>query len=276
MKSHAFIARFITRFLLALPMLLLLLNIGFAQSASTKPITEKGLTDALKIGGLEESELVSAIKTRGVDFALTAQTEKSLRAAGASDSVIDAVRGNYRGAVAAPVQSQLSPPAAPAATSTPRPPAYAPGVYYYGDSVLTPLPVESIAWKGTGLMRGLRKASAGLLNEQMTGNIAGAHSGTSIRTPVSFLLRLAPGASSQSYLLLHLHDKHDNREFKSGSGGEKSSDEVAFQITRTADGDYQINFTAGSGEYAFVQRSDIPTDRGAENFGKAFTFRIPD
>jgi hypothetical protein len=273
MKHHSFMA---ARFHLVLLMLILLVNIGAAQTAPAKPISEKGLTDALKIGGLEESELITAIKTRGVDFALTAQTEKGLRTVGASNAVINAVRANYRGAIATPVQPQPAHPQAPSAAVAQRPNAYPPGVYFLSGSVLTPLPVESIEWKGAGLMRGLHKASIGLLNEQMTGNIAGSHSGTSIHIPVSFLMELAPGTSPDNYLLLHLHGKHDDREFKSGLGGDKSSDEVAFQATKTAEGKYQISCTPGSGDYAFVQRSDIPKDKGADSLGKAFTFRVPD
>jgi hypothetical protein len=113
-----------------------------------------------------------------------------------------------------------------------------------------------------------------LLNGQITGNIAGAHSDTSIHAPVTFLLRLAPGSSSGSCLLLHLHGKHDNREFKAGFGGENSSDEVSFQATKASRGSFEINFTQGSGEYAFILRSDVPKDKGSESPGRAFTFRI--
>ena len=273
MNTHPFIARF----LLIVSMLVLLSNIGIAQSASAKPITQKGLTDALKIGGLDEHELINAIKTRGVDFILTPQIEQSLRAVGASDGVINATRGNYHGATAAPIpppQPPLVQANVPAVASTNKAKPLNPGVYLLNGSAWSPLPVESITWEGAGLMRGIRKATGGLLNEQITGTIAGSHSDTSIHAPVSFLLRLAPGTTAVNYLLLHLHGKRDNREFKAGLGGEKSSDEVVYQATRTTDGSFFISFTQGSGDYAFVLRSDIPKDKGAENPGKAYSFRI--
>lgn len=270
MKNHPFISRF----LLIVPMLLLLLNIGMAQSASTKPITQKGLTDALKIGGLDSGDLIEAIKTRGVDFVLTPQIEANLRAAGASDKVISAVRGNYRGAASGP----SAPPApvqytAPVVVNTVRTSPSGGGVFFMRGSQWASLPVESITWSGAGLMRDIHIASGGLLNEQITGNIAGTHSIVSVHAPASFLLRLPGGASVASYMLVHLHGKKDNRDFKTGFAGLKSSDEVAFQAS-ASDGGYQITFTQGSGDYAFVLRNDIPKDKGTENPSKALTFRV--
>lgn len=271
--------RFVARFLpIALLVVVLLPVLAMAQGSSAKPISEKGLTDALKIGGLKESELISAIKTRGVDFQLTAKSEKTLRAAGATDGEIAAVRANYRGTVAAPVPAAPQPVSPPvqAQPAAPSPSSRSSGVYFKNGSSWTPLQVESVTWEDTKLMSGLRKASGGLLNEEITGTIAGSQSVTAARAPVQFLLQIAPGISVQSYLLVHLHGKHDNREFKAALGGGKSSDGVAFQATQTADNSYQINFSAGSGDYAFILRSDIPAAKGNTNPGKAFTFHIKD
>ena len=71
----------------------------FAQNieSSTKPITLKGLEDAIKIGGLQESEFIGIIQSRGVDFVLTPQITDTLRGLGASAAVIQAVGANYRG-----------------------------------------------------------------------------------------------------------------------------------------------------------------------------------
>jgi hypothetical protein len=72
---------------------------AFAQSTqrNTKPITLKGLEDAIKIGGLKDSELISQIQSRGVDFTLTSEITDALRGLGASAAVIRAVGANYRG-----------------------------------------------------------------------------------------------------------------------------------------------------------------------------------
>lgn len=60
------------------------------------PITQSGLLDALRIGGLSPKALIQEIKSRGVGFELTGPVEAELRAAGAKPAVIDAVRANYR------------------------------------------------------------------------------------------------------------------------------------------------------------------------------------
>ena len=276
-KLPSFAIRFIARFLPIALLLVLLPGLATAQSSSTKPISEMGLTDALKIGGLKESELIDAIKTRGVDFQLTAQSEQGLRAAGATDGEIAAVRTNYRGAGTAPAQPAPQPASPPvqAPAATPSPASLSPGVYFKNGSEWAPLPGESVTWGGTGGVSGLlRKASGGLLDEEITGTIAGSHSGTAVHALVEFFPQLAPGTSVQDYLLVHLHGKKDNREFKSGLGGGKSSDGVAFQATSIAKNSYQIDFSAGTGDYAFILRSDIPTAKGAAHPGKAFTFRI--
>ena len=89
---------------------------AFAQSApsSTKPITLKGLKDAIKIGGLKDSELIGQIKSRGVDFVLTPQITDALRGLGASPAVIQAVGANYRGTAAAQTPAQPPPARQPA------------------------------------------------------------------------------------------------------------------------------------------------------------------
>ncbi len=89
----------------------------WAQAA--KPITLKGLTDALKIGGLTNAELVKLIEDRGVDFELTRENEAALKAAGASAEVLLAVHDNYRGAP--PVNPESAAPTPAAATPTPPP-----------------------------------------------------------------------------------------------------------------------------------------------------------
>lgn len=90
-----------------------LLRAQSAPAPNTKPITQEGLTAALHIGGLTSDELAGIIKQRGVAFQLTDQVESELRAAGATDTVIEAVRANYR--------PPAPPPAPPAAA--PAPPA---------------------------------------------------------------------------------------------------------------------------------------------------------
>jgi hypothetical protein len=70
-----------------------------ASAQAVKPISKKGLLDALQIGGLTQSELELFVKQRGVDFKLAAQDEAELRKAGASQGLVDAVKAHYRAPV---------------------------------------------------------------------------------------------------------------------------------------------------------------------------------
>lgn len=72
---------------------------GFNQTApKKKPITKEGLVAALRINGLTTAELVQQVEMRGVDFVLTDEIEKELRAVGAQPALIAAVRANSRSA----------------------------------------------------------------------------------------------------------------------------------------------------------------------------------
>jgi hypothetical protein len=70
-----------------------------ANSETAKPpIKKDALFDALRIKGLTTTELVTLVKERGVDFQMTSEDEKELRAAGARPALIEAIRGSHRGA----------------------------------------------------------------------------------------------------------------------------------------------------------------------------------
>ncbi len=67
-----------------------------AQSQMRKPISERGLLESMRIGGLTTGELVREVQQRGVDFLLTMDIEARLRRAGAAPELIRALRANRR------------------------------------------------------------------------------------------------------------------------------------------------------------------------------------
>src|SRR5438067_6630214 len=77
-----------------------------AAQTAKKPITKKGLMDAVKINGLSTQELVQQIERRGVDFEMTSDAEGDLRSVGARPEVIDAARSNYRPPATVPAASR--------------------------------------------------------------------------------------------------------------------------------------------------------------------------
>lgn len=243
---------------------------------SAKPITEKGLVTALTIGGLAPQELVDIIGRRGVDFALTPEVEQQLRDSGANAAVIDAVRAHYQshgGEHATEASDPVVPApraAAPSNESAPLPGQ--PGVFYRNGASWIQLRPEAASWHHEGFVHDLNKG--GLIHAEISGQVAGTHSPITMRSPASFLIRTANGAMLQDYLLVHLHEKNDNRNFKVALGGKKSKDGVDFQPAKIADQVYEIDFTQGTGEYAFFTRSIIPTGKNGTNDGQVLTFRI--
>lgn len=75
-----------------------ILSVPVLSAQSTKPISFKGLVDALKTHGLSNSELAQKVKTRGVDFELSPDMESELRAVGADDELVVAVRTSHHDA----------------------------------------------------------------------------------------------------------------------------------------------------------------------------------
>jgi hypothetical protein len=251
---------------------------AFAQSTSSgaKPITLKGLEDALKIGGLQDSELIGQIQSRGVDFILTPQITDALRGLGASAAVIQAVGANYRGTPApnvnpvAPPPPPIAPPAPSHATA-----GYpsAPGIYFKQGSAWTRLQQESVAWHNQGLTKTLKKFSGGLINTEATGEMPGAHSATSVHAPASFLISPASGLTIGNYLIVHLHGKKDDREFKISLGQLHSEDQVDFRPAKVNNNLFEVDFAQGQGDYAFVTSRDVPTAQSS-NDSFLFTFQI--
>lgn len=84
------------------------------RAQAKRPITKKGLLEAVQINGLTTKELVVRIQQRGVDFELTPDDEAAFRRAGARPEIIAAARENYRPAVA--VAARTGAPAANTST----------------------------------------------------------------------------------------------------------------------------------------------------------------
>lgn len=59
------------------------------------PIKKEWLLYPLRAGRYKETELVRLVERRGVSFQMTAEDEKELRAAGATDRLLEVIRNNY-------------------------------------------------------------------------------------------------------------------------------------------------------------------------------------
>ncbi len=83
-------------------LLMTALILGAQNAPAVKPISQSGLQEALRIGGLTTQELVDIVRQRGVTFQMTDQVETELRTAGAETALIEAIRANYRSPIEKP------------------------------------------------------------------------------------------------------------------------------------------------------------------------------
>lgn len=260
--------------------LLLYTPTALLAQESPKPITERGLVTALTIGGLSSQELVDIIDRRGVDFGLTPEVEQQLRSAGATDAIVDAVRTHSRQAsagehatVAGSGMVVPAPRASGSSIAESAPLPGQPGVFYRDGTSWVQLRPEAATWHHEGFVHDLNKG--GLIHAEISGQVAGTHSPITMHSPASFLIRATKGAMLQDYLLVHLHEKNDNRNFKVAPGGKNSKDAVDFRPAKIGDEFYEIDFTQGTGEYAFFTRSIIPGGKNdSSHEGQVLTFRI--
>src|SRR2546430_706748 len=74
----------------------LALSVAAQTQKGAKPISRKGLVEAVKLNGLSTTEFVQFIERRGVDFEMTSDAEAELKGAGARPEVVEAARTNYR------------------------------------------------------------------------------------------------------------------------------------------------------------------------------------
>lgn len=267
--------------------LLLFLALGFITSplgsaqGSTKPITEHGLEQSLRVGALKDPELIALIKKRGVDFILSSDLEHLLIGAGASPAVLEAVRTHYRGPdgdiVTAP-PTATSRAAERAAERTPAKPSLpqAPGIYIQRGTAWVALHQESAEYVPAGMVKAFGKASGGLLklHGDVNGEIAGSHSNTSAPSPAVFLIRMPVGLSAADYLLVHTHATHDNREFKISADALKSKDNVAFRLLDLSGSNLQIEVSQGAGDYAFVDANTQPSHTEEDHKAFLYTFQL--
>jgi hypothetical protein len=106
---------------------MILTAVAFAvQGQSSKPITKRGLVEALRLKGLTEQELMHHVEQRGVDFQLTAQDQTDLKEAGAGQQLLQVVRANYRPNSEAPIPKSAANPTSVAANPNSPPPTITP------------------------------------------------------------------------------------------------------------------------------------------------------
>jgi len=256
---------------------------GQTQARAKTVAPHAGLTceDVIKLAraGLAEDIIIQQIKKNGHAFDLSTDQLVALKAANVSDRIVEVMLDPSRTAGAAeppppPVSkptglpsSPPAPPPPPEARTTPieaeRHTVHAAlpteaGVYVKNHGQWVEVPPEIVYWKTGGVLKTV--ATAGIRHGDVNGHIPGTESRTRLEGPLEFLIVAPEGVALAEYQLLRLRRNHDNREFRTVTGGFLHSqsgaqrDVVQFDGKKLAARAYQVSFpeSAGPGEYGFL------------------------
>ena len=89
----------------AATILFVVMTTSAALMQAKQPYDKDKLLRVVQLNALPTTEVVEAIQQRGVDFRMSSDIESQFRGAGARPEVINAIRGNYRGAPSSPPPS---------------------------------------------------------------------------------------------------------------------------------------------------------------------------
>ena len=233
-----------------------------------------GLTfdDVIKLtkAGLAEDIIIQQIKKNGHAFDLSTDQLVALKAANMRDRIVEVMLDPSRTAAAEPPPPPVSKPiATPPPETKPAPveaerhtvhaelPAET-GVYIKNHDQWVEVPPEIVYWKTGGVLKTV--ATAGVRHGDVNGHVPGSDSRTRLEGPTEFLIVAPEGVALAEYQLLRLRRNHDNREFRTLTGGFLHSqsgaqrDVVQFDGKKLATRIYQVSFpeSAGPGEYGFL------------------------
>jgi hypothetical protein len=224
--------------------------------------------------GLGESLIVSMIHSQPGKYTLNPDELVKLKQAGVSENILAAMIAKGAGNTAAP--------GAGASGATPSDPDIPQGmdvgVYYKKGGKWEEMLPEIVNWKTGGVLKHI--ASAGIVKGDINGNIQGAHSRNSVKSPVEVLVYAPEGVAITEYQLIHLHENTDSREFRTVTGGVlhesggATRDLIPFEGKKVANRTYKVLLpNLGAGEYGFLPPEAVTLAKGA-SIGKMHTFHL--
>jgi hypothetical protein len=196
-----------------------------------------------------------------------------LKKAGVSDQVLAAMAAKNKGVSGA---ASAEAPATSVATNYDD---LDTGVYYKVKNEWVAVPTEVVNWRSGGVLKSM--ATNGIVKGDINGHLKGASSATKITAPIEFLIKTGDTFEATDYQLVHFHDKSDQREFRTMTGGVfhssggASRDALPFEQKKIARHTYLIalpNVTT-PGEYGFLTPG-LSNSTTSGSTGKSYTFRL--
>jgi hypothetical protein len=152
------------------------------------------------------------------------------------------------------------------------------GAYVILKDVLTPLPVEVVNFKTSGLIGAV--FTYGIKKAKYEGTVPGKKSSTQLTTPVALVLRCADGTAPTEYQLVPLNIKSDSREFteaKVGWTGAKAGvndNAISMKFDKLSRNTYKTTLPdLKRGEYGILAPGALASANGASS-GKLYTFGV--
>lgn len=237
-------------------------------------LTNESIVKLVK-AGLGEELILSMVQNQPGKYSLTADDLVKLKESGVSEKILAVMvqkgfsGGNSSGGVSS---------SGAAAPNADIPQGIEIGVYYKKGASWEEMLPEVVNWKTGGVLK--RVATAGIVKGDVNGNIPGAHSRNSLKSPIEVLIYTREGTAITEYQLVHLHENSDYREFRTVTGGVMhesggaTRDLIPFEGKKTANRMYKVLIpNLGAGEYGFLPPEAVTLSKGA-SIGKMYTFRL--
>jgi len=248
-----------------------LLSLVFAALVfGQQALTNDSILKLVK-AGMGDEIIVNMINTQAANFSLGPEDLIALKKGAVSEKIINAML--MKGKNPAPV----APAAAPAAAAAG--PVTEIGVYYKKAGVWTDIDPEVVNFKSGGVLKSM--ASNGIVKGDINGHLNGAHSKTSVTSPVEILIYAPEGVAATEYQLLLLRESGEAREFRTVTGGVfhksggASRDAVEFQAKKIAPRTFAVTLEhPKGGEYGLLPPSSGDATGSTGRLGKLYTFHI--
>lgn len=236
---------------------------ALAQQVLTNETVEK-----MAKARLGDDVIVSMIQSQAGHYDVTPDALIALKKKGISDRVLAALAAKSNPSAASPAAPATAPPTVAADPYE----ELDIGVYRKVRQTWTPITSEPVNWKTSGGIKGL--ITDGTINKGVTGRLIGGSSPTQMNPPLEFLIKTAEGVNATDLQLVLLHDKGDDREFRTLADG-GTQNQVGFEQSRIAKRTYKVVLPSklSPGEYAFLVPGLINSSPGG-SVGKAYTFRV--
>jgi hypothetical protein len=257
------------RTLLPRPLAVLAVAISLATALYAQQPKESLKNDgvvAMTKAGIDDATIVKVIEAGGTEFDTSPAALISLKNAGVSNRVIEAIVSAER------------PNNAPSLNGLyPQPEEV--GVYVNLRERLVPLTIEIITSRTGGVIKQKLTLSRGHLNAMVNKPMSALRMESS---PIpEFLVYCPEGFSGEEYQLLRFWEKKDRREFRLATGGVihastgADKNAVKLDVDRLGPRFYRITpaYPLPKGEYGFLPPG-AALSANAASFGKIYTFAI--